>query len=398
MNYTCAIYRSYELSESYTFKVYEKAAELVHTPWASICKHDPFYQIDYLQEIEDSCYPDLVPFYIIAYHNGLPLLALNFQKVLFKGSQLLSFTVESEKKSFVGSISSRIFSFISNQLEIPMVVLGNLLQTSHCGIIFKEEYIDAKIKMQLVQKACDVVLKHTRSNTLLITNIYENELNCLQDIPRSYNKFYSEPDMHLKIDPAWLLFEDYLQSLSSKYRVRAKKVFAESKEVLMRQLTLDEIKHHEAKIFELNRQVMQRSKFSLGDIHQNYFTEMASYFKMDFIMNGYFYQDELIAFSCMIKDGKTLNSHFIGMNYDFLLSNKIYNRILFDNLSTAIKMQSSTLKYGRTATEIKSTIGALPLQMVNYLRNNNIFVNYLITRGLKYMKAPQYVIRHPFKV
>ena len=389
--------KTYTLSENYTFKVFEKASELIHTPWSSICKHDPFYQIEYLQEVEASCFPDLIPYYIIAYHNEEPLLALNFQKVIFKGKQLQSFVSQKEKSTYWGMCMTNIVTAITNRVEIPMMVLGNLLQTSHCGIIFKEEFIEENIKLQLVQKGCDVAMNYAHSNTLLITNIYEGSSNCLAKIPSAYNKFYSEPDMHLKIDTNWKKMDDYLQSLQSKYRVRAKKVLADSADITTKQLTLEEIKKYEANIFELNRQVMQHSKFSLGDIHENYFTEMASYFKDAFIMNGYFYQDQLIAFSSLIKDGKTLNSHFIGMDYTFLHSTKIYNRLLFDNLCTAIHNDAETLKYGRTATEIKSTIGAKPLEMVNYLKSNNCCVNYLIKYGLQYMKAPDYTIRHPFK-
>ncbi len=397
MNVCSTLTKTYNLSDSYQFKVFEKAEELVHTPWSSIVKHDPFYKIEYLQEIEKSCYPDLIPYYIIAYYNEEPLLVLNFQKVIFKGAQLQSFIVEKNSCTFSYKLYTLLFKFITGFIQVPMLVLGNLLQTSHCGIIFKDEAIDDKIKLQLVQKACDVVLEYAKAKTLLITNIYDNQSNCLAHIPDQYNKFYSEPDMHLQIDPQWHKMEDYLQSLQSKYRVRAKKVLNDSQHIEVRPLSIEEIIAHQATLFDLNRQVMKKSKFSLGDIHENYFTEMAIYFKDSFIMNGYFHENKLIAFSSMIKDGKTLNSHFIGMDYSFVHSNKIYNRLLLDNLCMAIQTKSTILKYGRTATEIKSTIGAKPLEMVNYLRNNNAIINYFIEQGLKYIKAPVYIIRHPFK-
>jgi hypothetical protein len=390
--------KTLELSHDYTFRVYEKANELVHTPWASICKYDPFYQIDYLKEIEDTCFPDLIPYYIIAYHNDEPLLALNFQKVIFKGEQLLSFVSEKEKKSLSDKVVSAIYSQIVKRINIPMMVLGNLLQTSHCGIIFKDENIDKKLKEILVRKGCEVAMNYAYTNTLLITNIYDNDCNCLESTKSFYNKFYSEPDLQMKIDTSWNTIEDYLALLSSKYRVRAKKVINDSKEILVRKLSMDEIVNYQSEIFALNRQVMQHSKFSLGDIHENYFTTMAQYFKDDFIINGYFYNDKLIGFSSMIKDANTLNSHFIGMEYSFIHSAKIYNKILLDNLCTAIENRATTLKYGRTATEIKSTIGAKPLDMINYLYSKNIIANFFIKQGLKYMKAPDYIVRNPFKI
>lgn len=382
---------------NYTFKIYTIASELKHTAWSTLSKRDPFYEISYLQEIEKTCYPDLVPYYVIAYLDDEPILALSFQKVQFNGSQLKAFLSDKDNTTWIKRIGSSLLTTITDSIRIPMLVLGNLLQTSHCGIIFSDRYLEDEVKVQLIQKACDEVLQYTRVKTLLITNIYDDQSNCLAKIPTSYNKFFSEPDMHLSIQSEWNTMEDYLASLHSKYRVRAKKVYADSRNITMRRLEIEEVKKYEMQMFALNREVMKHSKFSLGDIHPNYFTDMVNYFKNDMIVNAYFDQQNLVAFSTLIKDANTINSHFIGMDYTYVQNAKVYNRILFDNLAIAIEKKVSLLKYGRTATEIKSTLGAIPKPMVNYLKSNNPIVNRFIKIGLEYMKAPSFTIRHPFK-
>jgi hypothetical protein len=85
------------------------------------------------------------------------------------------------------------------------------------------------------------------------------------------------------------------------------------------------------------------------------------------------------------------------MNYNFINANKLYNRILYDNLQFGIEHQLHLVKYGRTATEIKTTVGAKPLAMVNFIKHQNSMINHFVPRVLKLLKAPEFITRHPFK-
>lgn len=385
------------LPANYRIECFDCATALYATKWSALTQDDLFYNIDYLAEVERTCKAYLQPKYGIVYNDDEAVGAFYFQLVRFKGKQLIAFLSKEKKGFWYENFIETPAKLILERIDKPLLVLGNLLQTNHCGIFFCPSITDPKEKALIVETLCKKTQKICAASAILITNIYESNNHFLNYLDASFHQFHSEPDLQLTIDPTWKTMEDYLQSLHSKYRVRAKKILKESADLEVRPLQLEEIKQYNEKIFALNRQVMKHVKFSVGDISPGYFYDIASYFGERFTMNGYFKNGELIGFSSLITENKILNSHFIGMNYEFINANKLYNRILYDNLQFGIEHQLELVKYGRTATEIKTTIGAKPLAMVNYIKHQNSMINYFVPRVLNLLKAPEFIIRNPFK-
>ena len=379
------------LPANYRIECFDRAAALYATKWSALTRDDLFYKIDYLEEVERSCKAYLQPKYGLVYNGDQAVGAFYFQLVRFHGKQLIAFLPKDKRGFWYRNFIERPAKFILERIDKTLLVLGNLLQTNHGGIFFSDDITDAKEKAVIVETLCKKTQKTCAASAILITNIYESDTHFLNYLDSSFHQFHSEPDLQLSIDKNWKTMDDYLQTLHSKYRVRAKKIIKESADLLVRPLFLEEIKKLNDQIFALNRQVMKRVKFSLGDISPTYFYDIAKYFGDRFTMNGYFKNEELIGFSSLITEDKILNSHFIGMNYEYINANKLYNRILYDNLQFAIERELKLVKYGRTATEIKTTIGDKPLAMINYLKHQNILVNYFVPRVLKL------ITRNPFK-
>ena len=72
--------------------------------------------------------------------------------------------------------------------------------------------------------------------------------------------------------------------------------------------------------------------------------------------------------------------------------------MMYDLIEYSILNKKKSINIGRTATEIKSTLGAVPIE--------NSFVLFTKSRALRYFlnfytknihKAPNYIIRNPFK-
>ena len=389
--------KSIALPSNYRIECFDKATALYHTAWASLTKDDLFYQIDYLEEVEKTCKEFLQPHYGIAYDKDHAVGAFYFQLVRFKGEQLLSFFSKENTGAWFSLCIQKPISFLLKKIDTPLLVLGNLLQTNHGGIFFSDNITSPNEKAAIVEALCSKTQLDCNASAILITNIYDSDSHFFNELNASFHLFHSEPDLQLQLPNDWKNFDDYLQALQSKYRVRAKKILKESASIESRLLTLHEIEHFQKEIFLLNRNVMRNVKFSLGDISETYFYDIAKYFGSKFNINGYFKDGVLIGFSSFITEKKILNSHFIGMNYDFVNVNKLYNRILYDNLCFALENGLEVLKYGRTATEIKTTIGAKPLPMINFLKYRNPLINFLVPRALKLLKAPEFTARNPFK-
>jgi hypothetical protein len=116
------------------------------------------------------------------------------------------------------------------------------------------------------------------------------------------------------------------------------------------------------------------------------------------IILGYYLNDELVSFVCLFNvDISILHVHYIGLNYDINKEYKLYNRMLLDFVNLAIKHNKKHIHFGRTATEIKTTIGAVPTSLQAYLKMNNNVVNLTLPYFLSRIKPAAYIARNPFK-
>ena len=95
-------------------------------------------------------------------------------------------------------------------------------------------------------------------------------------------------------------------------------------------------------------------------------------------MKAYFLEDKLVGFLTALVNKNALDAHFIGLDYELNKSHAIYPRILNDYVRLGIEKQVSSINLGRTASEIKTTIGANPLELSCYIKHKNPFLNSLI--------------------
>ena len=86
----------------------------------------------------------------------------------------------------------------------------------------------------------------------------------------------------------------------------------------------------------------------------------------------------MIAFSSELKDDDNLYSYFIGLDYRYNKSHRLYERILNETIKSAISNKKSKLILGRTAAEFKSNVGAQPItQKYLYISKALFCVVYL---------------------
>jgi hypothetical protein len=93
-----------------------------------------------------------------------------------------------------------------------------------------------------------------------------------------------------------------------------------------------------------------------------------------------------------------LETYFLGYDSEHQYANQLYLNMLYDMLDFAIMNKFASVVYARTAMEIKSSVGAKPIDMVMYMRHTNSLVNALLKRVFNFMKPNQkWEERHPFK-
>jgi hypothetical protein len=208
----------------------------------------------------------------------------------------------------------------------------------------------------------------------------------------------AEPFMLVKIDPNLQTLKDYFNQFSSKYRVRAQKVLKNSHEIEFKTLNNYPSNDWISQCGKLLYHSLQNKTIAIG---QNLSELIHCYQKTlgnQFKVHGYFLEGHLVGFISYIEEDNHIHATHLGIDENLPLTYSLYQRMMYDLIEYGILNQKHTINIGRTATEIKSTLGAVPIE--------NSFVLFTKSKSLRFLmnlyanqihKAPHYTLRNPFK-
>lgn len=380
------------LDNTYTIQIFDSITKIGSEKWNAIRQPVLFYQsYDFLETIE-RVQQDLSFRYVLIIKEQQIMTAMYVQLLHFSYKNLVNYNTSASNR-FVQSFKQYIA-----KKNTRLMNLGNVFFTGDRGIICNNEDEIIPFIPQVFKHIQQSFFKD-KPSAFLVSNIYvKDELKCIHFLKSNFHPFVTEPDLFLQIKPEWTSFDDYQNVLSSKYRVRAKKVLHVSADIKQKELHLEEIIKHKLILAKLYDNVLNHVAFNMAVLKVDFFVEMKSLYKEKCCMFGYYLKDELIGFAFLFNvDKSTLHVHYIGMDYDVNQQYKLYNRLLLDFVRYAIKHQKQQIHFGRTATEIKTTIGAKPQPLVAYLKMNNKLVNASLPYFLNRIKPVEYTVRSPFK-
>jgi len=208
----------------------------------------------------------------------------------------------------------------------------------------------------------------------------------------------SEPFMIIQLKDELLSIQDYLQLFSSKYRVRAQKVFKNSQDISS--IPLHDLPPNEwiSQCGKLLYHSLQDKTIAIG---QNLSQLIHCYQKSlgsNFKVFGYYLNGNIVGFISFIQDGKILHASHLGIDMQLPLSFSLYQRMMYDLVSYSIENNLTFINFGRTATEIKSTIGAIPVENSFVIFTKSPILHFINEFYAKYIhKKPEYILRNPFK-
>ncbi len=276
--------------------------------------------------------------------------------------------------------------------------LGDVFFTGDKGMILKEGE-EVLPLLPIVFTEIQNSIKEKKPSAMLVANVYlQDEEKCMNFGTSAFHPFTTEPDMFMKLDPEWKSFDDYMNCFTSKYRVRAKKVLQVSKEITKKEFSYDDIISHKEELLKLYNNVVNNVAFNMATLDIRFFERMKLLYGDRFTFFGYYLNNEMVSFACLFHvDPETLHVHYIGLNYDINREYKLYNRMLLDFVRFGIEHNMQFIHFGRTATEIKTTIGAEPRPLHAYLKLKNPIINKTLPYFLSKIKPAEYIARNPFK-
>jgi hypothetical protein len=357
--------------------------------------NNPLLQPEYLQLIERTQNTDLEFIYAVLRQGDITVGVAYFQVVTFKGAQLVKYIPENLR-----ALLKAIVTPFLKSVNWKMLVSGNLFMTGDNGLHFASA-LEPATKAALLRKTVSEILSANKSiKGVLVPDMYapktafDEGWECC-----SYHHIDVEADMSFTINPEWKKFDDYLNALSSKYRVRTKKVMALCAEnhVEEKDLSIEEIIENTDTIYGLYMQVMEKVDFKLAELSKQYFAEQKKQMPHNYKVFGYFKDGEMIGFISLFHFGKRIEVHYTGMKHEATKPIHLYQHMMYDIIKYGIENKVEKLHFGRTAAEIKSTIGATPNPMYGYIKHRNYLVNLILKPLAARLRPKEYVIRNPFK-
>ncbi len=208
----------------------------------------------------------------------------------------------------------------------------------------------------------------------------------------------AEPFMVIDLPDHWNHFNDYLNAFSSKYRVRTKKVYEETRNISKVYLHRESPNSWIAQCGALLAESLQDKTIAIG---KNLPELLLCYHKSlgdRYRVIGFQDNDEISGFISYIIDGDKMFAMHLGINKEADRYGKLYQRMLYTLVEEAFKNGVNRINLGRTGAEIKSTLGAYPIENSFVVFTRSKALLFLFKLYAKYIqKKFIYTYRNPFK-
>jgi len=368
--------------------LYKRFTDVPKNEWNQLLDDQDFFISSSCVEILEAEHEnEIEPLYIIIKDKGKVVGIVYAHLFLINGNKLKEY-INNGNSSF--SILNEIKVFLANQINVKVGFLGNVFLSNEESCKLNS----SAISDVHLPKILELITTDTEARFVLIPETYENAIPLIK---HNTKKIFIEPDMQMAIPKSWLSFDHYLESISSKYKKRYRKVLKKSSALEKRDLSPSDLKHESAAMKSLFDNVFYKSKFNAAKFNTDVFYDL-KLVKENVSIFGYYLDNKLVGFASEICSNGVLYAHFVGIDYKYNSVYEIYNRMLYEQIKFAIDNNLNVIKFGRTASEFKSTIGAVPYKGYGYIYHPCKTIIKAASPILSLLKPKNWTQRNPFKI
>jgi predicted N-acyltransferase len=364
--------------------------------WEALdCKKNSYFHPNFLKSLEKN-HPKITFSYII-------LVDDKKQPTAFASIKIIDFYINSIKKDFpfLRNIGRKLRVFPPKK-PLKLLICGNTFVSGEHGIFIKEE----ENKKAIIKELAESINHFVNSNkklkkqidAFLLKDYAQESLSITNELKKfNYHTFSVEPNMKLELQENWHTFDDYLDAIKTKFRVKARKAFALSASLRIEEVTLKNIAQKLPKMTALYEKVASNAGFNLVDFNLETYKDLKEKLGENYILKTYWLDDEIVGFISGIINNDSLDAHFVGIDYQLNRAHAIYQRMLYNYIEIAIDKKLKTINFGRTASEIKSSVGAIPQNLTMYLRHKKTIKNKILKLFLQGVQPTPFKQKFPFK-
>jgi len=382
--------------KSLRYVYYNRIDDIPVSDWeVNYLDHAVFLSLKYLRALENTLSESIEFRYIIFYDGKTAVGLAAAQLIRFNPSQL-------KLNEFPCKINKAIQKTIFKNLDVRVLICGNLFSCGEHGFVYDTTRISAKLAFENLSNALREIRKSENSDKpsfILLKEFWPQTFKNSDQIKEfDFKEVNIDVNMVLNIRPEWNSFDSYLASMRTKFRTRAKKVFKNSEKIVVRNFDPENIEDFKEDIDRLYLSVIEKADFKIGKLNASTFKQLKQELSDQFIFKGYFLEEKLVGFTTSFIVSNTVEANHIGIDYSYNQKYDIYQKMLYDYVDLAIKKNVDELRLGRTAEIIKSCVGAKPVDMKLYVRHGNSVSNVLLKPLLDLVSPNEYEVRNPFKL
>lgn len=381
----------------YQFAIADKIDFLNPDHWDHITReHSIFLSRRYLANAQKEFCEQILRNYAIIYDQGRPIATIATQTFDVDGTQVLS-AKPSDSLKPTDQLKRKSLSMLKRRI----MLCGNVHTWGPHGVAIADGVSEA----DAWRGVADCLYRIRRANRLhgqvdyvIVKDLFESDGYDPTPLePFRYRALETEPNMVLTLNPDWQSMDDYLASLTKRYRAAAKKVL---KPFQTDDLSIGPVidpNKEKARLFELYQAVASKADVCLFGLSDETLPSLATTLGNDFTTIGIRRNDSLIGFVTMIRDGDIAIGFYLGMDYDENEQLPIYHALLLSVIEKAIQWRCKTISFGRTALEAKSRLGCKPETTTVWIRHRVPLLNLMVQQILKNVHHQEPPQRNPFK-
>jgi predicted N-acyltransferase len=379
---------------SISFNIYSAINELP-AAWDQVAESNAFLQTPYLKVLEESAPTNMQCFYI-----GI------FEEKELIGVALAQYLNVHKLESFGERdkcIKTAIRNFVFKNFASHVLFLGNNMITGQNGYVFNKPMDFKHISEVLLQCSEDIISYFKKKKiTIHIVSFKDFYEHCSDELKKyGFGKMYDfnvQPNMVFELNSEWKTEADYVAAFSKKYRDQYKRSHKKYEGIESRELSHDEIVMHEDRIYELYHYVAKNAPFNTFFLAKNHFSTFKKQLQEQLRLCGHFLDGKLVGFHTILLNGETLETYFLGYDEHIQKEKMLYLNMLYHMTKFGIENGFKEIIFGRTALEIKSSIGAKPVLMSGFIFHTNKLINKHIDKIFKRLEpSVDWQQRHPFK-
>ena len=362
-----------------------------------------FLKQEYLISLEEAAPSGLSFKYVVIEKRGIPIGLFYFQVINLSSKdigQIIHFEPYSKLMSGISMMIQNILFGVKKDKPHFLLICGNMCLSGEFGIASANDQ-----QGHVIGALPDVISEVTHE----LDKVGKVIAHIIKDFPqendpvkslvkgRKYNSLVMDPIMKMEIRSGWSSMEDYLKDLSAKYRQRYNQAFKKLQDCTIKDLNLQEMIKEQERLDQLYKAVQEKSPIQLIKPDATYLISLKKHLKDKMVFKAIYHEGKIVAFLSGINAVDHYEAHHIGIDYHYNKSHSLYLNILYLYIGLAIDSKARTLSFGRTALEMKTTVGGIPIQYDAYIKLSSGMLNSLIKHLLPEKPDQNWIPRNPFR-